>query len=168
MGLGGLLQCEDGCRLIAPVLREHLRHLTGKLLERKLPDKQIRRLLVSADFSQSLDAGLRAARLLGAGVLGGCSLPSGLRLQLLALGLTAEGKSSIEVKGVGPRALNSLAVPKQDTPQTHRPIGLRGVLFVFAILASAFNKASRATSAKGKLGFAIEPPPAANSRIVLG
>ena len=52
VGLGGLLQCENGARLKAQVGLEVLSDLPHKALERQLADEQLGRLLVAADLAQ--------------------------------------------------------------------------------------------------------------------
>jgi hypothetical protein len=70
VGLGGLLEREDGRRLEAEVGLEVLRDLTDEALEGELADQQVRRLLVLADLTESDGTGAVAVGLLDAAYVG--------------------------------------------------------------------------------------------------
>ena len=75
VGLGGLLQGEDGGALEAEVVLEVLGDLADEALEGELADEQVGGLLVAADFAEGDGAGAVAVGLLDAanakGVLAG-------------------------------------------------------------------------------------------------
>ena len=95
VGLGSLLQGEDGGALEAQVGLEVLGDLADEALERKLADQQLRGLLVLADLTQGNSAGAEAVGLLHAtglrgrlaGRLGGELLARRLAAGALASGL---------------------------------------------------------------------------------
>ncbi|CAH0367032.1 unnamed protein product, partial [Pelagomonas calceolata] len=66
VGLGGLLEREDGGALEAEVRLEVLRDLAHEALERQLAHEEFRGLLVAADLAERDRAGAVAVRLLDA------------------------------------------------------------------------------------------------------
>jgi hypothetical protein len=77
VGLGGLLEGQDGCALEAKVGLEVLRDLANEALEWGLADQELSRLLVLADLAKGDGTGAVAVRLLDASG-GGGGLASGL------------------------------------------------------------------------------------------
>ncbi|CAH0379471.1 unnamed protein product, partial [Pelagomonas calceolata] len=88
VGLGGLLEREDGRRLEAEVRLEVLRDLAHEALERQLAHEELRRLLVLADLAQRDGARAVAVRLLDA-ARRRRALARGLGRELLARRLAA-------------------------------------------------------------------------------
>ena len=86
VSLAGLLQGHDGRALETQVGLEVLCDLTDEALERQLADQQLRRLLVTTDFTESDGAGPVTVRLLDSSGRRG-ALASRLRGQLLPRGL---------------------------------------------------------------------------------
>jgi len=93
VGFGGFLQGQHGRSLEAEVGLEVLGDLADQALEGELPDQEVSRLLVPADFAQSHRARPVPVRLLDAAG-GGGALPSSLRRELLAGGLPSRGFTS--------------------------------------------------------------------------
>ena len=71
VGLGGLLEGQDGRALEAEVRLELLGNLANQALEGELADQQLRGLLVAADLAESDSARSVAVRLLDASSRGG-------------------------------------------------------------------------------------------------
>ena len=109
VGLGGLLEREDGRALEAEVGLEVLGDLADEALERELADQELGRLLVAADLAEGDGAGAVAVRLLDAaggrgrlaGGLGGELLARGLATGGLAGGLLGTSLGGEVVGGVG-------------------------------------------------------------------
>ena len=104
VGLGGLLEGQDGGALETEVRLEVLGNLTHQALEGQLADEQLRRLLVAADLAQgdgtgSVTVGLlhtaggggRLAGRLGGELLAGGLATRGLACRLLSAGLLDYG-----------------------------------------------------------------------------
>ena len=99
VGLGGLLEREDGRALEAEVGLEVLGDLADEALERELADEKLGRLLVPADLAERDGARAVPVRLLDAargrrrlaGGLGGELLARGLASGALACGLLGAG-----------------------------------------------------------------------------
>ena len=90
VGLGGLLQSEDGGTLEAQVGLEVLGDLADEALEGELADQKLGGLLVAADLAKSDGAGTVAVGLLDSAG-GGGRLAGSLGGELLARGLTGGG-----------------------------------------------------------------------------
>ena len=88
VGLGGLLEGQNGRALEAKVRLEVLRNLAYQALEGQLADQELRALLVLADLAQSDGARAVTVGLLDAAGRG-CRLAGRLGGQLLAGGLAA-------------------------------------------------------------------------------
>jgi len=88
VGLGGLLEGQNGRALEAKVRLEVLRNLANQALEGQLADQELRALLVLADLAQSDGARAVTVGLLDAAGRG-CRLAGRLGGQLLAGGLAA-------------------------------------------------------------------------------
>ena len=101
VGLGGLLEGEDGAGLEAQVGLEVLGDLADEALERQLADEQLRRLLVATDLTERDRAGAVAVRLLDA-ARGRGRLAGRLRGELLA-GRLAAGALASGLLGTGLR-----------------------------------------------------------------
>ncbi|EJK66750.1 hypothetical protein THAOC_12298, partial [Thalassiosira oceanica] len=90
VGLGGLLEGEDGRSLEAEVALEVLGDLADEALERELADEEVGGLLVTADLTKGDGSGSVTVGLLdSSGRRGG--LASGLGGELLAGGLSSGG-----------------------------------------------------------------------------
>lgn len=95
VGFGSLLESHDGRGLESKVGLEVLGDFTDKSLEGKLPDKELGRLLVSSDFSESDGTGPVPVGLLDTtSGRGGGLLPGSLGSELLPGGLATGGLSS--------------------------------------------------------------------------
>jgi hypothetical protein len=90
VGLGSLLEGQDGGSLEAQVVLEVLGDLTNQTLEGQLADQEVGGLLVSSDLTESDGAGAVSVRLLDTAG-GGCGLASSLGGELLAWGLASSG-----------------------------------------------------------------------------
>ena len=90
VGLGGLLEGQDGGALEAEVRLEVLGDLTDQALEGQLADQQLGALLVAADLAEGDSAGSVAVGLLDTAG-GGGRLAGRLGGELLAGGLAAGG-----------------------------------------------------------------------------
>merc|ERR1712060_671612 len=90
VGLGGLLQSEDGGGLEPQVGLEVLGDLPDEPLEGKLPDEELGGLLISSDFTKSDGSGPVPVGLLDASD-GRGGLPRGLGGELLSWGLAPGG-----------------------------------------------------------------------------
>jgi len=99
VGLGGLLEGEDGGALEAEVSLKLLGDLSHQALERELADEQLRGLLVPADLTESHGPGAVPVGLLHATSRGG-GLAGGLGGQLLTRGPAGVGGGG-EEKGRG-------------------------------------------------------------------
>jgi len=112
VGLGGLLEGQDGGALETEVRLEVLGNLTHQALEGQLADEQLRRLLVAADLAQgdgagSVTVGLlhtaggggRLAGRLGGELLAGGLATRGLACSLLGAGLSVEGREAGKGRG---------------------------------------------------------------------
>ena len=90
VGLGSLLEGQDGTALEAEVGLEVLGDLTNEALEGELADEKVGRLLVAADLAEGDRAGTVAVGLLDAAGRRG-RLAGGLGGELLARGLASGG-----------------------------------------------------------------------------
>ena len=90
VGLGGLLEGEDGRSLEAEVALEVLGDLADEALERELADEEVGGLLVAADLAKGDGSGSVTVGLLDSAG-GGGGLASGLGGELLAGSLSSGG-----------------------------------------------------------------------------
>ena len=92
VGLGGLLEGQDGGALEAELGVERAGDLAHESLEGELPKEEVGRLLISSDLSERDGTGSEPVRLLGAN-LGGGGLPGRLSGEGLLGGLGGVGFS---------------------------------------------------------------------------
>mmetsp|Transcript_24062 Transcript_24062/g.39812 ORF Transcript_24062/g.39812 Transcript_24062/m.39812 type:complete len:232 (-) Transcript_24062:1324-2019(-) len=90
VGLGGLLEGEDGSTLETKIRLEILSNLTHKSLERCFADQEVSRFLVLADLTESDSSGTVAVGLLDSSS-GWSGLASSLGCQLFTRGLSSGG-----------------------------------------------------------------------------
>lgn len=123
VSFNGLLESTDSRGLESEISLEVLSNLTDETLEGKLADKQLSRLLVSSDFTESDGTGLISVGLLDtSSSRGGGGLSGGLSRNLLSGSLSGGGLSSDSRLGSGHccerlESVNGLIMTKGGEPK---------------------------------------------------